>query len=462
MSWAGRRRTMYISGIVATFLIVVGIPLIFILYEPPTCFDGSKNGEERGVDCGGSCRLLCPFEVTNPTVLWSRAFKITEGVYSAVAYIEHPNSNSGVIEAPYTFKLFDSANILVSERIGTTFLLPNTLTPIFEGGITTGERIPARTFFEFNTELKWVRIPEKEYPLSVKNQRLSNITKTPRIDAVVENSSVDDIFDLEVVGVVFDIDDNAIAASRTIIPLLERQSSEEIVFTWPEAFLKKVERCVAPIDVMLLIDTSGSMNDDNADPPQPITDAKAAASDFVGRLSKNDRIGIVSFATEAEIEQSLMATLDAARGVVSSIFIKPEEEVGSTNTGDAIKKAIEVFNVAPPKSKRSNTVEEEDRKIIVLLTDGLANEPENPGGEPYAIEYSNKAKAQGINMYTIGLGDKVNSSFLRGLASEPQKYYQAARSRDLDRIYREISDDLCESGPAVIDVIPKLKNVFFE
>ena len=96
------------------------------------------------------------------------------------------------------------------------------------------------------------------------------------------------------------------------------------------------------------------------------------------------------------------------------------------------------------------------------MTDGLANEPEDPGGEPYAIEYSNKAKAQGIQMYTIGLGDKVNTIFLRELASEPQKYYQAAKSRDLDHIYREISDDLCESGPAVIDVIPKPKNVFFE
>lgn len=461
MSWAGRRRTMYIGGIVATLLIVVGIPLIFILHEPPTCFDGSKNGAERGVDCGGSCALLCPFEITKPTILWSRVFKITEGVYNAVAYIEHPNSNSGVIEAPYTFKLFDSFNILITERTGITFLLPNTLTPIFEGGITTGERIPARTFFEFNTDLRWIRTPEKEHSLFVKNQRLSNIEKTPRIDAVVENVSVDDLFDLEVVGVVFDVDDNAIAASRTIIPLLERQSSEEIVFTWPEPFLKKVERCAAPIDVLLLIDTSGSMNDDSTDPPQPLTDAKAAASDFVGRLSKNDRIGIVSFATEAKVEQPLLSTFDVARGVVSSIFIKPEEEVGSTNTGDAIKKAIEVFTVAPPKSKGSNTGEE-DRKIIVLLTDGLANEPEDPGGEPYATEHSNKAKAQGVQIYTIGLGDKVNAGFLRGLASEPQKYYQAAESRDLDRIYREISDDLCESGPAVIDVIPKPKNVFFE
>lgn len=27
---------------------------------PPTCTDGIKNGNETGVDCGGSCPVLCP------------------------------------------------------------------------------------------------------------------------------------------------------------------------------------------------------------------------------------------------------------------------------------------------------------------------------------------------------------------------------------------------------------------
>ena len=65
-------------------------------------------------------------------------------------------------------------------------------------------------------------------------------------------------------------------------------------------------------------------------------------------------------------------------------------------------------------------------------------------------------------MYTIGLGDKVNTLFLRDLASTPKQYYQAAKSRDLDGIYREISGDICEKGPAIIDVIPKSKDVFFD
>ena len=118
MSWAGRRRAIYLSSAVAILLVLFGVPLYFILDKPPTCFDGNKNGDERGVDCGGGCLLLCPFEMAEPFVLWSRSFKITDGVYSAVAYIEHSNSNAGVLEAPYIFKLFEKLilnGILVSK-----------------------------------------------------------------------------------------------------------------------------------------------------------------------------------------------------------------------------------------------------------------------------------------------------------------------------------------------------------
>jgi len=434
-----------------------GIPLYLFLHKTPTCFDGKTNGEERGVDCGGSCLLLCPFEVTEPFVLWSRAFKVTEGVYSAVAYIEHANSNAVVMDAPYVFKVFDNANVLITEREGTAYILPNIVTPIFEANISTGERIPTRTTFEFTRDLSWEQSSISGSPYVVRNQKLSRLESVPRIDATVLNQSLVDLFDLEVVGVVFDVNDNAIAASQTIIPLIEKQSSKEIVFTWPEPFTTRVERCVAPVNVMLLVDTSGSMNDDNMDPPQPLTDAKNAAADFVGRLTKNDNIGLVSFATNAAILQEITDDHIQARDTVSNIVILPEEETGSTNIGDGIQKAVEAFSRFSTQMLGEDI--HSDRKIIILLTDGLANEPEDPGGEPYAVSFANTAKDSGMSLFTIGLGDNVNKVFLAELASSPSQYFQAATSRDLDGIYRKISEDICEKGPAIIDVLPKTKDV---
>ena len=53
--WAFWRRAQYIAGIVFV-LLLIGTGIYFAyFYEAANCFDGTQNGDERGVDCGGSC-----------------------------------------------------------------------------------------------------------------------------------------------------------------------------------------------------------------------------------------------------------------------------------------------------------------------------------------------------------------------------------------------------------------------
>ena len=295
------------------------------LYEPPTYFDGKQNQDELGIDCGGSSKYLCPFQVTDPVVLFVRAFEVVPGVYNTVAYIENANFNAGVRNFGYTFKLLDVNIAVIATRIGRSFLTPGSISPIFENTIETQGNIPVRTFFEFEGELKWSRIiPKEGNPLSVKSRVLKNADTLPRIDAVIENSSVFEIPDVEIIAVVFNALGNAIAASRTFVDFVPRRSTVNIVFTWPTPFSKELEACIAPVDVMLLIDTSGSMNDDGLDPPQPLTDAKAAAEDFVERLSSNDRSGLVTFATKSFVDQKLTSQHGATKVAISFLDIKPE------------------------------------------------------------------------------------------------------------------------------------------
>ena len=61
------------------------------------------------------------------------------------------------------------------------------------------------------------------------------------------------------------------------------------------------------------------MNDDGLDPPQPLSDAKNAAEDFVVRLTNKDRSGLVSFATRAEILQSLSSDHTATQKAVATL-----------------------------------------------------------------------------------------------------------------------------------------------
>src|SRR5262245_56248218 len=128
MSWAMRRRVLYVIGVVIFFAVLIGVPVAIALHKAPTCFDGVQNQGETSIDLGGPCTLLDPSAITPTAVMWARAFKLRDGMYDAVAYIQNPNSAAGVGSVKYHMALYDSENVLVAERFGDT--------PIMPGGIT--------------------------------------------------------------------------------------------------------------------------------------------------------------------------------------------------------------------------------------------------------------------------------------------------------------------------------------
>lgn len=235
MSWANRRRFIYTSAVAAFLLLVVGVPSFIFLYERPTCFDGKQNQDEIGIDCGGGCELICQSDITDLKILWSRHFNVTTGVYNVVAYIENSNFDAIAKNVPYTFKIFDKENILITERKGRTFISAKGIVPVFESGLIVGERIPARTIFEFRSDPDWERVTH-ETNFVVQNIDLSNEDIKPRIDAVLVNNGVDSYSDVPVVVTVFDIEGNAIASSRTVVKFIEGRSSVPLVFTWPNPY----------------------------------------------------------------------------------------------------------------------------------------------------------------------------------------------------------------------------------
>ncbi len=242
MSWSSRRRSTYL-GIAFVIIIAVIAGLYFLFFDKePTCTDNKMKGNERGIDCGGSCENLCLAQISDPVLLWSRAFQVSEGNYNAVAYVENPNFSAGVSRISYIFKLFDDENLLITERKGRTFISPNGITPVFEGGVRTGQRIPARTFFEFSGVPQWAELIDERVSLSVSDIVLSDADSSPRIDAVLSNNSIESILDIEIVAALFDVDGNAIATSATFINRLSDRTSQNIVFTWPNKFDASVSR----------------------------------------------------------------------------------------------------------------------------------------------------------------------------------------------------------------------------
>ncbi len=214
--------------------------LLFVGYQTfftrtPTCNDGVRNGSETGVDCGGSCALICEDQSRLPTLLWSRAFEAAPQFYTAAAYVQNPNIGSGAKRVRYSFRLFDDKNEFVVEREGFVDIPPTQTVPILETSIDVGNRTVARTLFEFTSDPVWVKVPANSLPtLRLAEQKLT--ADGTRLSANLVNDTLFDANNVTVVAVVFDNAGVARAASKTFIQKVPRQSAEPIIFTWPKGF----------------------------------------------------------------------------------------------------------------------------------------------------------------------------------------------------------------------------------
>lgn len=451
-SWAFWRRIQYGIGF-AAFWGMIGVLIFFInFYEPSSCFDNRQNGGERGVDCGGDCVRVCAADVLSPRVVWTKSFEITEGQYNAVAYVENMNQSVATPEMPYTFELLNNGEV-VARRSGTTVLPPNSVYPVFEGRLfTEGQVEVTDTRLIIDVADVWIPASVGRDQFRTVDIDLRGADVRPRLDVELENTELTPAESIEVVATIFNDAGEPVTASQTFIERIAARSTQDIVFTWPNTIAKTVRSCVIPTDVAVAIDLSGSMNNDGANPPQPVTDALAAASQFVRTLGENDRVAVVTFATQAAVTTQLTNLHGGVAATIPELSIAPAEESGFTNTVQALLTAQTELN-----SERHNI---DARRVLVLLTDGL---PTAAGDEDVVAEAAATAQMlddDDIEVYAIGLGQGVDATFIRQIASDPSNAYFAPTGADLMAIYAEITSSLCESGPTKIDVIAKTETNF--
>ncbi len=250
MSWASRRRSAYAFGVFLFFAILIGVPTAYWYFSiPETCTDGIQNQGETSPDRGGPCPLLDSNALSPASILWARAFRVRDGSYGAMAYIRNANEQAGMRSIRYRFSFYDERNIIVAEREGQTYIMPGAVTPVFEGGINTGNRIIAHTYFEFLEDIEWERLRNTATVIEVNDKQILDTQTVPRLTASVTNTSVIDLVDVIVRATAFDPAGNAFAASQTAIPKLRAGEKREIAFTWPDPFAITVGR----IDVIPLV-----------------------------------------------------------------------------------------------------------------------------------------------------------------------------------------------------------------
>jgi Ca-activated chloride channel family protein len=187
-----------------------------------------------------------------------------------------------------------------------------------------------------------------------------------------------------------------------------------IALARPQAGQKETEILTEGIDIVLCLDTSGSMRALDFEREGRRTDRLSVVKEVVKAFiqkRKNDRIGMVVFGEQAFTQCPL--TMDY--GVLLSFLDRIEIGMAgdSTAVGSALATGVKRLKEIPGKSK-----------VVILVTDGRNN-----AGRISPETAAEIAKTYHVKVYTIGVGVEGESPFLMETLFGKRYVYQKV---DLD------------------------------
>jgi Ca-activated chloride channel homolog len=152
-------------------------------------------------------------------------------------------------------------------------------------------------------------------------------------------------------------------------------------------------------DIVFVLDTSGSMNEEGK-----MEKARSALLFGVKSLRDTDRFNVISFAGEERLMESGMIQADAAGRARGEAFVNKLRATGGTNINDALRAGLRQFS------------DSERPKMLVFMTDGLPTVGET--NIQRIIANANASRVRGVRLFTFGVGYDVNTALLDKLAAE--------------------------------------------
>jgi len=151
-------------------------------------------------------------------------------------------------------------------------------------------------------------------------------------------------------------------------------------------------------DLLLAVDISGSMETEDMQLGQQVTDrltaVKAVAGNFIDQR-KGDRLGLILFGDQAYLQTPLTFDRETVRTLLNEAAIGLAGK--STAIGDAIGLAVKRLRERPAENR-----------VLILLTDGA-----NTSGSVDPLKAADLAAQEGVRIYTIGVG--ADEMLVRGL-----------------------------------------------
>jgi Ca-activated chloride channel family protein len=204
------------------------------------------------------------------------------------------------------------------------------------------------------------------------------------------------------------------------------------------------EEEIIPRDIVLVLDTSGSMEGEK------LAQAKEAAVYVLGKLNPDDRFNVIAFSTGVSQFASQLQPRDQVAEAVT--WIGRREALGGTNINLALLEAVSFRN----PTEDSNSA----RPLVLLfLTDGLPTEGVTDIGQILANIQANSTSY--LRLFAFGVGDDVNTELLDSLAGENGG--QVSYVRPGERIDEEVSGLYARiKAPVLTDLELSVQGVMVE
>lgn len=195
----------------------------------------------------------------------------------------------------------------------------------------------------------------------------------------------------------------------------------------------------AILDIVLIMDRSGSMQGMGSNGMKKIESAKlalkAVADIFIDENNPQHRLGLVTYSSDVMLNHSLSSNYEQLKQVVDSFYAN-----GATNIGGALVAAANHLSVSDnPEAK----------KFIILASDGMHNT-----GTPVDIGIA--SIPSNVTVYTVGIGvgpatdpmygyQGVDEQTLKNIAQQSGTKtgsYFYASSEELIKIYQDLIDGI--------------------
>jgi len=192
-----------------------------------------------------------------------------------------------------------------------------------------------------------------------------------------------------------------------------------------DSILKLWEQHKKSANVVLVLDISGSMNDEGK-----IQSAREGAKQLVSLLSDNDRLSLVPFSSQvnwAKQDVPIRNGRDQLDSTISSLFAG-----GGTALYDAINSAYQHLQANRSQGSEDNILS------VVVLTDGADTESKLPLAQLMQhIQYDGETHT--IHVFTIAYGRDAKKDVLKQIADATQaKSYEGTPQNIVD-VFKDIS-----------------------